>query len=139
VTVRAPGDRVAFSSVSEQPETDPGLGIVHREVDGMLVIAVTGEIDLETTPALHEAVTAGIERTRGEPCILDLTAVTFLGSTGLTALVEATRLAEARREPLRIVVDSNRPVIRPIQITGLDDVLSLYHSVAEAAKSGKQR
>jgi anti-sigma B factor antagonist len=107
-------------------------------VDGVAVIAVTGEIDLETAPALREAVTAGIERTLGEPYILDLTAVTFLGSTGLIALVEATRLAEARREPLRIVVDSNRPVIRPIQVTGLDDVLSLYHSVAEAAQAGKR-
>jgi anti-anti-sigma regulatory factor len=66
-------------------------------------------------------------------CILDLTAVTFLGSAGLTALVEATRHSAA---PLRIVVDSNRPVIRPIEVTGLDDVLRLYHSVDEAVKTG---
>jgi anti-sigma B factor antagonist len=128
--------------VSEQPETDPGsaeLDIVQREVDGLLVIAVAGEIDLETAPALHEAVATGIERTRGRPCVLDLTEVTFLGSVGLNMLVEATQLAESRREPLRIVVDSNRPVIRPIQVTGLDAVLSLYHSVDEAARSGKQR
>jgi anti-sigma B factor antagonist len=140
VPVRASDNRVAFGSVSEQSETDPastGLDIVHLEVDGMLVIAVVGEIDLVTAPALHQAVTAGIDQTRGEPCVLDLTAVTFLGSAGLAALVEATRLAEARREPLRIVVDSNRPVIMPIQVTGLDDVLSLYHSVDEATQAGK--
>jgi anti-sigma B factor antagonist len=131
-----------LSTVTERPETDPspvGLDIVHHEVDGLLVIAVAGEIDLETAPALHKAVTAGIERTRGEPCILDLTTVTFLGSAGLTALVEATSLAEARREPLRIVVDSNRPVIRPIHVTGLDDVLRLYHSVDEAVRAGNPR
>lgn len=104
---------------------------VHCELDG--------EVDLDTTPALYDAVTAGIDHTRGEPCILDLTAVTFLGSTGLTALVGATRHSEARREPLRIVVDHNRPVIRPIEITGLDDVLSLYHSVDEAVKAGTPR
>lgn len=75
----------------------------------MLVIAVTGEVDLQTAPALHKAVTAGIERTRGEPCVLDLTTVTFLGSAGLTTLVEATSFGEARREPLRIVVDSTVP------------------------------
>lgn len=125
-----------------EPEPDPapaGLDIAHHEVDGILVITVTGEVDLETTPALYDAVTAGIDHTRGEPCILDLTAVTFLSSAGLTALVEATRHAEARREPLRIVVDSNRPVIRPIEITGLDDELRLYHSVDEAAKAGRPR
>jgi anti-sigma B factor antagonist len=130
-----------LSTVSEQPETDPapvGLDIAHHQVDGMLVITVTGEIDLETAPALHKAVTAGIDHTRGEPCVLDLTTVTFLGSAGLTALVDATGRAEARREPLRIVVDSNRPVIRPIHVTGLDDVLRLYHTVDEAVKAGKQ-
>ncbi len=142
MSVLSTDDRVPLSTVSELPEADPapgGLGIVHHEVDGMLVIAVTGEVDLETAPALHEAVTAGIDRTRGMPCVLDLTTVTFLGSAGLTALVDATGRAEARREPLRIVVDSNRPVIRPIQVTGLDDVLRLYHTVDEAVGAGRQR
>jgi anti-sigma B factor antagonist len=127
--------------VSEPSETGVGpseLDIVQHTVDGVLVIAVTGEIDMENAAALRQAVTAGIDRTRGEPCVLDLTSVAFLGSAGLTALVQATQHAEARREPLRIVVDSNRPVIRPIQVTGLDDVLSLYHSVDEAAQSAKQ-
>jgi anti-sigma B factor antagonist len=41
-------------------------------------------------------------------------------------------------EPLWIVVGANRPVIRPIQITGLDHVLALFHTVEEAltAKPG---
>jgi anti-sigma B factor antagonist len=141
-SVRTTDDRVPLSTVTERPETDPppfGLDIVHHEVDGLLVIAVAGEIDMETAPALYKAVTAGIDRTRGEPCVLDLTMVTFLGSAGLSALVEATSIAEARREPLRIVVDSNRPVIRPIQVTGLDDVLRLYHSVDEAVRAGNPR
>jgi anti-sigma B factor antagonist len=34
------------------------------------------------------------------------------------------------------VVDANCPVIRPIEVTGLDDVLRLYHSVDEAVKAG---
>ncbi len=61
-----------------------------------------------------------------------LTDVDFLNSAGLTALLDATWHADARPEPLRIVVDANRPVIRPIEVTGLDDVLALYHSVEEA-------
>ena len=113
-----------------------GLEIVHREVDGILVLTVTGEIDMENAQALCAAITAAIDERRGEPCILDLTSVAFLGSAGLTALVRATSHARERREPLRIVVDSNRPVIRPIQVTGLDEVLSLYHSVEEATRTG---
>lgn len=126
--------------MSESPETDPAqtrLHIDHHEADGVLVIAVAGEVDLGNVSTLHNVIAAGIDRTHGEPCILDLTAVTFLGSAGLKALVESTAHAEARQEPLRIVVDANRPVIRPIEVTGLDDVLRLYHSVEEAVKAGR--
>ena len=51
--------------------------------------------------------------------------------------MDATGRAEARAEPLLVVVDSNRPVIRPIEITGLDKVLRLYHSVEEALCSDR--
>lgn len=126
---------VRYSSVSQHPEPSPspaGLSIDERRVAGTLVVSVAGEIDMATAPTLRAAVQAAIRESAGEACVLDLTAVTFLGSSGLSALVEAAQLSEARREPLRIVVDANRPVIRPIMVTGLDDVLALYHTVDEA-------
>lgn len=65
--------------------------------------------------------------------IVDLTDVTFLGSPGLAALLQATEQAQRRREPLRLVVDANRrPVIRPIAITGLDQLLTLCPTVDDA-------
>jgi anti-sigma B factor antagonist len=115
------------------------LDIVLRDGDSVVVVVVKGEIDMETAPVLREAIILGIGQTPGKPCVLDLTAVTFLGSAGLATLAEATQHAQALREPLRIVVDSNRPVIRPIQVSGLDDMLSLYHSVDEATRSGTER
>ena len=121
---------------SSHGEPSAGLAIAHRVVDGILVVVVSGEIDQDTAPTLRTAVIAAIDQTRGEPCVLDLTEVTFLSSAGLNALVEATARAEARREPLRIVVDATRPVIRPIQVTGLDGVLRLYHTVDEALGAG---
>jgi anti-sigma B factor antagonist len=73
-----------------------------------------------------------LKEAAGRPVIVDLTAVTFLGSHGLAALVEAALKAEQRSEPLRLVVDEARAVTRPLQITGLDEVLALYYSVEEA-------
>jgi anti-sigma B factor antagonist len=126
--------------VEQHPEYDSGpsgLDIVERRVDGTVVVGVTGEVDLDTAPMLHAAIRSAIERTAGQALIVDLTTVTFLGSAGLAALVDAARVSDARREPLRIVVDSNRPVIRPILVTGLDDVLALFHTVEEALRAGK--
>lgn len=96
------------------------------------VVAVYGEIDGETAELLAAAVREGLQRTRAPFCVLDLTDVDYLGGAGLKALAASNGEAEKRREPLRVVVDSNRPVIRPIEITGLEEVLALYHSVEDA-------
>ena len=98
-----------------------------------LVVTVAGEIDLVTVDRLRAAVAAGFEDLRdGEILVIDLTKVTFLASQGLQVLVDVTQAAEQRREPLRIVVDHTRPVIRPIQMTGLDEVLALFVSIEDA-------
>lgn len=98
-----------------------------------LVVTVTGEIDMLTVERLRSAVAAGFDQLRDDEfLIVDLTGVTFLGSPGLQALVDATQAAQRRREPLRLVVDENRPVVRPIQVTGLDSVLALFDTVEEA-------
>ncbi|HEX6405227.1 MAG TPA: anti-sigma factor antagonist [Pseudonocardiaceae bacterium] len=98
-----------------------------------LVVTVAGEIDQSTVERLRAAVTTAFDQLRdGEILVIDLTAVTFFGSPGLQALVDVTDAAQQRREPLRIVVDHNRPVIRPLQITGLGNVLALYDTVEQA-------
>jgi anti-sigma B factor antagonist len=106
-----------------------------------LVVTVEGEIDIHTVARFRAAVSAGLEQVAGEEAddallVIDLTAVTFLSSPGLNALVDATRAARRRREPLRIVVDHNRPVVRPIELTGLDDLLALYGTIDEALRTG---
>jgi anti-sigma B factor antagonist len=108
------------------------LEIEHRMVGEVAVVAVSGKVDHATAPQLMQAVRTGLDHTRGGLCVLDLTAVQFLGGYGLSALLKAARASENRRQPLRIAVDSNQPVIRPIEITGLDEFLALYHSVEEA-------
>lgn len=117
--------------MTDRPRTSR-LSVNTREHDGTVVVEVTGEVDLDTAPRLREAIAVALDEVAGGACIVDMTTVHYLDSAGLTALVDATREAAARQEPLRIVVDANRPVIRPIEITGLDRVLNLYHSVEEA-------
>ena len=95
------------------------------------MVTVSGEIDLLTAPRFRAVVHDAVKQAAG-PVVIDLSSVTFLGSAGLAALVELTTLAERERLPLRVVVDHTRPVIRPIEITGLTEVLALYHTVDEA-------
>ncbi|SDM41990.1 STAS domain-containing protein [Allokutzneria albata] len=112
-----------------------GLEISRGRIGDAAVLTIGGEIDLDTAPLLHEAASACLD----EVCVVDLTDVTFLGSAGLTALVNVTERAKERQASLRIVVDANQPVIRPIEITGLDRELALFHSVDEALQARSLR
>jgi anti-sigma B factor antagonist len=66
--------------------------------------------------------------------LVDLTDVRFFGSPGLNVLAESAEQASAKPgfQPLRVVVDSNRPVLRPIELTGYDAILALYHDIEDA-------
>jgi anti-sigma B factor antagonist len=121
-----------------QQALEPGaLRITSRRLpEGVALIEAAGEVDLGTAPGLADEVCEALEQSETTLCVLDLTAVTFLASAGLAALTQAARHAGRLHEPLRVVVDSNRPVIRPIELTGLDRILALYHSVDEALAVG---
>jgi anti-sigma B factor antagonist len=111
---------------------DTGRRVVRPQAPA-LVVTVAREIDRFTVQRLRAAVAAAFDQLRdGEILVVDLTGVTFLGSPGLQALVDVTQAAQQRREPLRLVVGHTRPVIRPIQVTGLDKVLALFDTIEQA-------
>jgi anti-sigma B factor antagonist len=118
--------------LSDEPEAEQLLRIEARHESAAIVVCADGEVDVLTVGRLRAAVNEALREAAGRPVVVDLTAVTFLGSHGLAALVEAASQAERRSEPLRVVVDETRAVTRPLQITGLDEVLALYYSVEEA-------
>jgi len=125
---------IPFSTVHPSSQAEPpppDLDIVSRPVNGDVVVTVIGEVDTDAAPKLRTALIAALDDTDGA-CVLDLTTVSFLDSAGLAVLVATHSRAKAHRKSLRIAVGSNSPVIRPMEITGLDTVLRLYHTVDEA-------
>jgi anti-anti-sigma factor len=93
------------------------------------VVAFAGEIDMATGPQVQAAIQRALAG-RPSVLVLDLTEVTFLSSTGLTALVLARQDA-GERTGLRVVADQ-RAVLHPIELTGLDTELALFRSLKDA-------
>jgi anti-sigma B factor antagonist len=84
-------------------------------------LSAAGEIDSSSAPLLRgeiEAVLAGPV----QQLVVDLDEVSFLDSAGLSALASAHRFAADRGVRLRVLA-SSRAVMRPLQITGLWDLL----------------
>lgn len=121
-TARLPQAPVIARSVPRQSNRHPVTvrftvtdQIVRR---GSVVIAVRGEIDLRSGPVLHTRLQEHVHKA-GPDLIVDLTAVSFLGVTGLAILLavwEATVTAEVEF----VVVARTRAVLRPLRLTGLD-------------------
>ncbi|MGH3782991.1 MAG: STAS domain-containing protein [Pseudonocardiaceae bacterium] len=129
-----PGQYCAFvvDKSPDEPSAEQLLRVAVRRDAAAIMVVVEGEVDLLTVSRLRAAVDEALRDAAGRPVVVDLTAVTFLGSHGLTALAEAASKAEQWREPLRVVVDETHAVIRPLHVTGLDEVLALYYSVGDA-------
>ena len=98
------------------------------------VVTAVGEIDATSAPVLRERLEALLEGEVTEFTV-DLTAVTFLDSAGLCVLAGAHRSA-ARQDVTMRVLASSRPVIRPLQITGLWNLLKAER--IEAGDAGRQ-
>ena len=105
--VSTPGESDFSVSVSAGPE-------------GRTVVAVAGEIDLVTAPALTDAVEERLER---GPVLLDLRAVEFLDSSGVRALDRVLRMAEVQGRELTVARGLRPNVEQVLAMTGLLDVL----------------
>jgi anti-sigma B factor antagonist len=105
--------------------------IEERIVQGVPVIAVTGEIDVATAPQLREALHGAIAQGQST-VVLDLLGVTFLDSTALGVLVGGLKRCRELGGELHVVIADAR--IRKIfEITGLDKVFPLAHTLDEVA------
>lgn len=92
----------------------------HPRDDGV-ALAVSGRLDAESSDELRHAVAAEIRR--GLPAItLDLSAVSFLSSAGISALFEAQRDARGAGGEC-LITTASEPVRKVLQLTRLDRVL----------------
>lgn len=84
---------------------------------------------MNTAPTL-EAGVADVLAAKPSALIVELSAVDFMGSVGLRILVETQERVGGQD---RFAVVANGPATRrPIQLTGLDAMLTLYPTLDEA-------
>ncbi len=102
-----------------------------EEFPGGVVVGLRGELDAYQAPALRETFAAVLEGSTDLVLVLDLTAVTFLDSTALGAMVGALRRVRESGGELRFVLPET-PARRIFELTSLDRALDVRASRAEA-------
>jgi len=90
--------------------------------DGTVTVVPEGDISLETTSVMREVLRQVVESDTGDEIDVDMSAVTFLDSSGIGMLVAAQRAAGARGKTL--LLSEPGPMIKMVlEIANLQDVL----------------
>jgi anti-anti-sigma factor len=104
------------------------LEVESEERDGLVHVALRGELDLSTVAKVQEELSR-VEADGPPIVVLDLTQLSFLDSTGLRCVITA---AERAREAERrfVVVRGPAPVQRVFSITRLEDRLEMVDDLS---------
>jgi len=114
----------------------PFLVAIER-TDPVVVITAAGELDAATVGRLDSAIDEAI-REHEHHVVLDASGVSFVDSTGITALIGGLRRLNRSRRRLALACTAGGPVGRALEITGLDHTFECHATVqdAEQALSG---
>jgi anti-sigma B factor antagonist len=122
---------------------NPGHQQLHEDlslhvhvVDDMQVFELIGSLDIATSPTVRAALTSASER-GSHRLIVDLTAVDFLDSTGLGALIGGQRRAKEFGGEVRLVAKEGQ-ILRLLRITGLLKVFAVYPTLEDAVGNGQR-
>jgi len=111
------------TSPSTNPRAEKALAISVTRQDGELRVAVTGELDVSTVPAFNKHLSE-LQPTAAPTVVLDLGGVTFMDSTGLSAVLVAEMHARMRGQ--RFVVITGPPHVHELfRLTGVDNFLEV--------------
>ncbi|WP_353946371.1 STAS domain-containing protein [Streptomyces sp. HUAS MG91] len=116
---------------AEQPSR---LSVSHSTASDIEIVTAKGEIDASNIAVLTTALACPDAASRAPRRVLDLGAVTFMDSTGINALLTAHRQAEEAGGWLRLA-NMDGPVLRLVELVGIDQVIACYPSVELARTS----
>ena len=103
------------------------------------VVAVTGELDIATAPALVTALDQALDSDRNS-IVVNMLHTTFVDSTGLTTLFRAHKRVESTGSGSFSIVcgADNLEVRRVVDLMGFDEVFTIHETLAAAGCDEKE-
>ena len=117
----------AVAPAGDSQAEEPGvLSVVAQELPEATIVTVSGDVDLLSAPELSVALDSILSATDG-PVAVDLNETTFMDSTGIHALVNASNRA---RQHFAVICGPGT-VRRTIDLLGLTEPLCVVESLEE--------
>jgi len=97
--------------------------------DGMLTVALTGEIDHHCAKQYIKAITGKIEAYTPCVCVLDFSDVSFTDSSGIAVVINALRTMTRMDGTLRLVGLNSQPM-KVFRASGIDKLVEIKEVVS---------
>jgi anti-sigma B factor antagonist len=110
--------------MSEAGDVVPAEEHLAQGHEGLLIVALPGEIDMSNSPQVRATLLAAIGR-HPAMVIADMTATSFCDSSGMGALVYAYRQAVTAGADMRLVI-GHPSVRRLFALSGIETVIGIY-------------
>jgi len=107
--------------------TDYELDVRETQTQGVVLVEVTGELDLTNAADFEQRLDDAAEG--AQSLMLDLNRVSFIDSAALHVLFRV--LGRVGFDQFGIVLEPNAPIVRTLGIVGLDDAARIRASAAE--------
>ncbi len=95
---------------------------------GVIVVALEGDVDLESSPQAREVLLASVGES--PKVLVDLSGVHYIDSSGVATLVEALQTARKKQGELALAAVSES-ARRVFELARLDKVFTIHASVAD--------
>jgi anti-anti-sigma factor len=106
---------------------DPLCDLTIEDEDGTLVVRLAGAIDLSNSAVVGQSIRSRVDN-HALGVVLDLSGLRYLDSSALEVLFDLRRRLEHRRQELRLVVPSDSPVRRVLELVALTPAEAPSHS-----------
>jgi anti-sigma B factor antagonist len=104
-----------------------------REDRGAIVVALSGDVDLESSPRARTLLLDCVGRK--QPVLVDMSKIAYIDSSGVASLVEAFQ--SARKAGTRFaLVSVSEAALRVLQLARLDKIFAIHASLEDALADG---
>jgi anti-anti-sigma factor len=97
-------------------------------------IAITGRLDILGTDKIELKFTS-LAVADQRRVVVDLTAVSFLASIGIRALISVAKALQQRGGKMVLLVGDNASVTKTLQATGIDTLIPMFADAADSDKA----
>ena len=100
-----------------------------QNMNGAAVLALTGDVDLQTSPVVRQKLLESLEQYKS--IIVDLSQVNYIDSSGVASLVEAFQVSRKKGSSFALASVSSA-AMRVLSLARLDKVFNIHPSVEAA-------